>query len=61
MTSDFVRAPGGSGRKLQGPSAACSGSPPIPAETVREYSNYSLARIVADIGRSYGVGHQQSF
>jgi hypothetical protein len=45
------------------PGALCcrSGSPPIPAETGREYSNYSLVRIVTDIGRCYGVGHQQSF
>src|SRR5262249_53930045 len=59
---EFVRAPGGCERRTS-PGALCcrSGSPPIPAETGREYSNYSLARIVADIGRSYGVGHQQSF
>ena len=34
---------------------------PRSPETGREYSNYSLARIGADIGRFYGVGHQQSF
>jgi hypothetical protein len=58
----FVRAPEGCERRIA-PGALCcrSGSPPIPAETGREYSNYSQVRIVADIGRSYGVGHSTTF
>jgi len=41
-----VRAPGGCERRIA-PGALCcrSSSPPIPAETGREYSNYSLARL----------------
>jgi hypothetical protein len=41
-----VRAPGGCERRIA-PGALCcrSGSPPIPAETGRKYSNYSLARL----------------
>ena len=55
-----MRAPGrGYQRDNSRGSPRRNGSPPIPAETGRKYSNYSLARIVADIGRSYGP--QQSF
>jgi hypothetical protein len=41
-----VRAPGCCERRIA-PGALCcrSGSPPIPAETGRQYSNYSLARL----------------
>src|SRR5262249_19414167 len=54
-------APSSGRESFYKPVDLCSGSPPIPAETGRKYSNYSLVRFVADIGRSYGVGHQQSF
>jgi len=41
-----VRAPGGCERRtLPGALGCRSSSPPIPAETGREYSNYSLARL----------------
>jgi hypothetical protein len=44
--SDFVRAPGGSGRRDNpGALCCCSGFPPIPAETGREYSSRSPSTV----------------